>query len=253
MHGVLCSLSSCTNTTRSATKNATTTLCHAPIRDESNKIRITNIVVAAVSAACMLLRIAFKISTVGFGELGLDDYAVFAATLVGVPTVIIIDRGIVPNGLAQDVWTVPFDKIYNFAFWLYVLEIIYFALIAMVKLTLLFFFLRIFPKPLIRRLIWATIIIDVLYGLSFALVAAFQCQPISHYWVRLNCNIRVCRVLTFRRLGGILRARGSAGASTALPGVMLLSVSSSMSGCSYSLCTKFFTFNCHGETRSVSR
>lgn len=172
------------DSTPSATKNATTTLCHAPIRDESNKIRITNIVVAVVSAAFCVLRLAYKIFTVGVGELGLDDYAVLAATLVGVPTVIIIDRGIVPNGLAQDVWTVPFDKIYNFAFWLYVLEIIYFVLIAMVKLTLLFFFLRIFPKPIIRKLIWATIIIDVLYGLSFSLIAAFQCQPISHYWVR---------------------------------------------------------------------
>jgi hypothetical protein len=120
----------------------------------------------------------------GFGGLGLDDYAVLAATVVGVPTVVIIDRGIVPNGLARDVWTVPFDHITNFAFWLYVLEIIYFVLIAMIKLTLLFFFLRIFPKPIIRKLLWATIIFDILYGAAFAITAVFQCQPISHYWTR---------------------------------------------------------------------
>jgi hypothetical protein len=167
-----------------ATKNATNTLCHAPIRNDSNTIRITNIVVAVVAAACALLRLVFKVFESGFAELGLDDYAVLAATIVGVPTVVIIDRGIVPNGLAMDVWTVPFDHITNFAFWLYVLEIIYFVLIAMVKLTLLFFFLRIFPKPIVRKLLWATIIFDILYGAGFAITAAFQCQPISHYWTR---------------------------------------------------------------------
>jgi hypothetical protein len=137
-----------------------------------------------VSAACTLLRLFFKVFESGFGGLGLDDYAVLAATVVGVPTVVIIDRGIVPNGLAKDVWTVPFDHITNFAFWLYVLEIIYFVLIAMIKLTLLFFFLRIFPKPIIRKLLWATIIFDILYGAAFAITAVFQCQPISHYWTR---------------------------------------------------------------------
>jgi hypothetical protein len=169
-----------------ATKNATTSLCHAPIRDESNKIRITNIVVAVVSAAFALLRLTYKVFTFGFEELGLDDYAVLAATIMGVPTVVIIDRGIVPNGLAQDVWTVPFDTITNFVRWLFVLESLYFLLIAMVKLTLLFFFLRIFPKPIIRKLLWATIIFDVLYGVVFAVISIFQCQPISFYWVCTN-------------------------------------------------------------------
>jgi hypothetical protein len=166
------------------TKNATTTLCHAPIRSENNKIRITNIVVAVVSGACMLVRLIFKASAYGISELGGDDYSVLAAVIVGVPTVVIIDRGIVPNGLGQDVWTVPFDHIIAFARWLYVLEIIYFLLIAMVKLTLLFFFLRIFPKPIVRRILWATIVFTVLYGISFSITAIFQCTPINYYWLQ---------------------------------------------------------------------
>jgi hypothetical protein len=169
---------------QTATKNTTSTLCHAPVRNEGNKIRITNIVVAVVSAACALLRIAYKIFSSGISELGLDDYAVLVATVMGVPTVVIIDRGIVPNGLAMDVWTVPFGHITDFVRWLYILEILYFLLIATVKLTLLFFFLRIFPKPLIRRILWATIVFDVLYGVAFAITGIFQCRPIRFYWVR---------------------------------------------------------------------
>jgi hypothetical protein len=167
-----------------ATKNATSTLCHTPVRDESSKIRITNVVVAAISAVCCLLRIFYKGFAFGFGELGLDDYAVLGATIMGVPTVVIIDRGIVPNGLAMDVWTIPFDHITHFVRWLYILEILYFLLIAAVKLTLLFFFLRIFPKPIIRRILWATIAFDILYGISFAIVGVFQCNPISYYWTQ---------------------------------------------------------------------
>jgi hypothetical protein len=79
-----------------ATKNATTSLCHAPVRNESNKIRITNIVVAVVSATFALLRLGYKVISFGFEDLGYDDYAVLAATVMGVPTVVIIDRGIVP-------------------------------------------------------------------------------------------------------------------------------------------------------------
>jgi hypothetical protein len=179
-----------------ATKNATTSLCHAPVRNESNKIRITNIVVAVVSATFALLRLGYKVISFGFEDLGYDDYAVLAATVMGVPTVVIIDRGIVPNGLAMDVWTVPFDHITNFVRWLFILESLYFLLIAMVKLTLLFFFLRIFPKPVIRKLLWATIIFDVLYGVVFAIISIFQCQPISFYWVRNSSTLYARHVLT---------------------------------------------------------
>jgi hypothetical protein len=147
-------------------------------------MRVTNIALSVVTVACVVLRITFKVSEVGFGGLNLDDYAVIAASVLGIPTVVVIDRGIVPNGLATDVWTVPFENITKFVFWFYVLAIMYFVLIAMVKLTLLLFFLRIFPKPTIRKLLLATIAFDVLYGVSFAAAAIFSCLPISHFWTK---------------------------------------------------------------------
>jgi hypothetical protein len=107
-----------------ATKNATSTLCHAPIRDTSETVRVTNIVLAVVAAFCALSRIIYK-AVFSVGELGYDDYSVFVVTLAGVPSVIVIDRGIVPNGLGRDVWTVPFDNVTNFVKYLYVLEALY--------------------------------------------------------------------------------------------------------------------------------
>ena len=101
----------------------------------------------------------------------------------GVPSVVMIDKGALPNGLGRDVWTVPFDNINNFVRWLYALEVLYFFQIALLKLTLLFFFLRIFPQRTVKRVLWATIAFVIVWALVFVFVAVFQCRPISHYWL----------------------------------------------------------------------
>ncbi|KAG9203648.1 hypothetical protein G6514_002666 [Epicoccum nigrum] len=116
-------------------------------------------------------------------ELGWDDYTIILTLIAGVPSVVLIDRGALPNGLGKDVWTLPFQQITEFVRWLYVLEILYFFQMTLLKLTLLFFFLRIFPKGLIRTLIITTITFTALYGIAFVAVAIFQCHPISHYWM----------------------------------------------------------------------
>jgi hypothetical protein len=125
----------------------------------------------------LIYKASFSIS-----NLGADDWAVLGAVVAGVPSVIMIDRGLVPNGLGVDAWLLPFDHITNFVRVLYVLEVLYFLQIGLIKLTLLLFFLRIFPKPLVRRLIWATIAIDMACSAAFMITAVFQCQPISFYW-----------------------------------------------------------------------
>ncbi|KAF2831740.1 hypothetical protein CC86DRAFT_282469 [Ophiobolus disseminans] len=176
-----CVLQSCTLRQSLTTKNLTATLCHAPVRSKENDIRISNIVLGVISAACVMSRIIYK-AVYSLGELGWDDYSVLAVLFAGLPSTIIIDRGIVPNGLGMDIWAVPFDHITNFVRYLYVLEVLYFLQIALLKLTLLFFFLRIFPKPVIRQLLWATVAFNVLWGLAFVVTSIFQCQPISYYW-----------------------------------------------------------------------
>jgi hypothetical protein len=141
------------------------------------------LILSIVTAVCALSRIIYK-AVFSIGELGYDDYSVLVALIVGVPSVVIIDRAIVPNGLGRDVWTVGFDQITNFVRYLYALEILYFMQVALLKLTLLFFFLRIFPKPTIRRLLWATVAFNCLNGAAFTIVAIFQCRPISFYWTK---------------------------------------------------------------------
>jgi hypothetical protein len=91
-------------------------------------------------------------------------------------------RATIPNGLGKDIWTVPFNQITAFVHAFYAMEVLYFLQVALLKLSLLFFYLRVFPGPKIRRLIWCTIICDILFGLVFIITGIFQCRPISYYW-----------------------------------------------------------------------
>ncbi len=115
-------------------------------------------------------------------SLGWDDYTVLISIIVGAPSVAIIDRVLIPNGLGKDIWTVPFNSITISAKWLYILEVLYFAQIMVVKLTLLFFFLRIFQKSVTKRILKATIAFDLIWGTAFVFAAMFQCQPFDYFW-----------------------------------------------------------------------
>lgn len=144
-------------------------------------LKLNNIILGAISAACVLARILFK-AAFSAGELGWDDYMILATLVLGVPSTIVQDIGTLKHGLGKDVWTLSFGTITAFVKWFYVIEVMYFFNVAMLKLSLLFFFLRIFPARPTRRLLWATIAFDICFGISFILAAIFQCQPISHYW-----------------------------------------------------------------------
>lgn len=58
----------------------------------------------------------------------------------------------------------------------------YFTNIAAVKLSLLLFYLRIFPSHTMRVLLWGTIAFDVLFGAGFVVASVVQCFPVDHFW-----------------------------------------------------------------------
>lgn len=54
----------------------------------------------------------------------------------------------------------------------------------MVKISIIMFYLRIFPQPLFRKCCHGAIVLCVGYGLAFLLVSVFQCRPINYAWLR---------------------------------------------------------------------
>jgi hypothetical protein len=153
-------------------------------------------VFGVISALFIIQRFAFKLWAKQ--DFGLDDWAILATIFSGIPSTIINTYGVGANGIGRDAWTLSFDQLYNFGKFFYVEEFLYFLQIAMVKLSLLFFFLRIFPARSVRRVIWGTIGFTVVYALVFVFIGIFTCAPISYFWTRwdmehsgkcLNINI----------------------------------------------------------------
>jgi hypothetical protein len=66
---------------------------------------------------------------------------------------------------------------------MYINEVLYFTQVFTVKLSILAFYLRLFPGVLIRRLIWGTICVTISFIIIFDFVTIFQCQPVSYYWL----------------------------------------------------------------------
>ena len=142
--------------------------------------RATNNTLAILSGVFLLARLAYRILVVG--NIGADDWLCVAALLVGVPSSAMLVQGLAANGLGRDVWTLPTANIYLFIEFFYIIEILYFSDVALLKLTLLFFYLRIFPSQGVRRVFWGTIAFVTVYGIIFVFMGIFQCTPISYYW-----------------------------------------------------------------------
>lgn len=176
----LCVTEKCTITEGLTTKNVTETTCGAPVRDKSRWFNTISNTFGALSGVAIVVRVVSKLVT--GAEFGLDDYTIFATFVSGIPSSVLEVHGLTSNGLGKDIWTLSPTHITNYLHSFYVMEILYFAQVFLLKLSLLFFYLRIFPAPKFRQILWATIIFDILYGAAFILTGIFQCKPISFYW-----------------------------------------------------------------------
>ncbi|KAH7131282.1 hypothetical protein EDB81DRAFT_808285 [Dactylonectria macrodidyma] len=162
------------------TQNLTMTYCDFPIRDKTKSYSALAIALVIIGGLCVVQRFIYKIySNTG---LGIDDWLILATFISVIASTICNVRGAVPNGVGRDVWTLTPTNITNFTMYFYIMAVLYFAQITLMKLSLLFFYLRIFPGKLIRQLLWGTIIFNALFGISYVFVAIFHCQPVSYFW-----------------------------------------------------------------------
>ncbi|KAJ3515198.1 hypothetical protein NM208_g14993 [Fusarium decemcellulare] len=175
-----CVTKSCTVKESLVTKNITMTSCDAPIRDRTGEYIALSNTFAVISGVFLAQRFASKLYWKL--PLGLDDWFILITFLCGVPSSVLNVHGTAANGLGRDIWTLTPEKITKFGMFFHVMAALYFAQITLLKLSLMFFYLRIFPTAGVRKLLWGTVIFNVVVGLVFVFVAIFQCQPVSYFW-----------------------------------------------------------------------
>ncbi|KAH0591962.1 hypothetical protein MHUMG1_10257 [Metarhizium humberi] len=166
------------------TKNLTETACGHPTRDRSSEYSALAISVGVTSSIFVGVRIIYKVFFCHDNRLGYDDWAILMAFLVNVPSITINVHGLAAYGLGRDIWTLSPDDIITFIEFFLIDEVLYLAMVSLVKLSLSLFYLRIFPGTTIRRLLWATALFNVAFGIAFVTTAIFQCTPISYTWTQ---------------------------------------------------------------------
>ena len=161
--------------------NASLTSCGAPVRNLGPQYVLLSNILFPVAAAFVIVRFAYKALVAGL-EFGYDDYIVFATMLSLIVTPIMNVFGLVKNGLGRDLWTLRPDQITQLLKCYYVMASVYFLQSALLKLCLIFFYLRVFPSAGVQRLLWGTVIFVVLWGIAYILAGIFTCQPIDYFW-----------------------------------------------------------------------
>ncbi|KAL0264422.1 hypothetical protein SLS55_000372 [Diplodia seriata] len=80
--------------------------------------------------------------------------------------------------LQQIVSVMPACGIYYFD------EDLYLSALPLLKISILLFYLRIFPEKGFRRAVFVTIGLCIGYCIAFVLVSVFQCRPIRYAWLQ---------------------------------------------------------------------
>ncbi|KAF5664576.1 integral membrane protein PTH11 [Fusarium denticulatum] len=163
------------------TLNMTYTYCEVPVRNKTPIFINVTIVLGVISGVATALRLWSKFFYIKT-ELGLDDLFIVLTLFIGMPSTAMNIHGTAGHGEGRDIWTLEFDDITKFGFYFWLLEIFYFAQVSLLKTSLLFFYLRIFPGNA-QKLLWGTIIFNSVFGVLFMFLAAFQCTPVSYFWL----------------------------------------------------------------------
>ncbi|PVH95623.1 hypothetical protein DM02DRAFT_536949 [Periconia macrospinosa] len=179
----MCVSSSCTVIEALATRNISLTTCGAPIRNRGQDYVILSTSMVVIAAAFVIIRFAFKAIITGW-DFDYDDWCVLVTMISAVPSVVITIYGTVKHGLGQDLWVLSPHDITHMIKYFYLTACLYFAQVALTKLTLVLFYTRVFPNKDVQRLLWGTVVFLALWGFAYVITAIFQCQPISYFWTK---------------------------------------------------------------------
>ncbi|KAL1883977.1 hypothetical protein Daus18300_000085 [Diaporthe australafricana] len=87
-------------------------------------------------------------------------------------------------GLGLDMWAVKHDNITEILYLYFWDELVYLAVLPLTKISILLFYLKIFPKREIKIAIWTLVGLNIVYLIIFEIISIFQCRPIQGAWLR---------------------------------------------------------------------
>ncbi|KAL4994932.1 hypothetical protein BDV10DRAFT_197117 [Aspergillus recurvatus] len=173
-----CMLASCTVRESLTARNYSYSTCQYPVTENTVTFPIVNIAGIIVAIVSVALRVAYRILA---GQLGLDDYTICSALFIAV-AISGVGFPLKTYGLGKNIWAVPFSDISATLKLFFIEEVLYTICTALIKLSMLFLYLRLFPNALLRIAIFISLAITSLWALGSFLAQVLSCKPISYYW-----------------------------------------------------------------------
>lgn len=88
--------------------------------------------------------------------------------------------------MGRDVWGLDESRIIRIIQLFLVFEVLYTITLGLIRVSICFLYLRLFPDKVFRRYLWATQVFNVLLVATFVVVDVVQCRPLSWFWNRLR-------------------------------------------------------------------
>ncbi|KAG6362824.1 hypothetical protein INS49_007918 [Diaporthe citri] len=157
--------------------NFTRTACGLPAEDHRHEVRAVTLAMFALATIFFFIRMVVKY--LRFTPWGADDtWLVIGFTLM-IPLISLI-QFMIPQGLGLEIWVLHEDQITTFL--KVPVQEHYILIIAIIKASILAFFLRIFPDERFKKVIWCTLVVDLLVGSMCFLLGIVQRVPTWLIW-----------------------------------------------------------------------
>ncbi|KAH9874097.1 hypothetical protein IAQ61_004725 [Plenodomus lingam] len=176
-----CIINNCTIQEGLTAQNTTATVCGLPVRNVQESFRRADRTLISVSALFIVCRFSYKIFFMP-QDLWWDDLSLLMTFCFSLAGTVISDLGALKSGMGRDVWTLKLTDVVAFIRFHWIAGIMYFLDLMFLRLSLLFFFVRIFSVGKTPAVIYATMIFNVLFGVTTTIAMLFTCLPVSYIW-----------------------------------------------------------------------
>ncbi|MCJ1424813.1 hypothetical protein MMC29_002701 [Sticta canariensis] len=149
-------------------------------QDRGNQFAAVAITFLSLAVFIVSLRVYTQFTLLK--RIDIDDYVMVLAILLSIATSgLMLD--LLNYGLGKHIWDVPLTLFSpEFLKISFVAETLFCMATAASKISILLFYLRIFPGWTFRLVTWAVILVAIAYGLGTALANLFGCWPIYKAW-----------------------------------------------------------------------
>ncbi|KAF6801207.1 CFEM domain-containing protein [Colletotrichum sojae] len=174
-----CLKTGCTVREQLNTANLTWADCGFPLTDNANLPRFLTGFLFVLPAVFIVIRMMNK--WVNPSSWAGDDISILLAFACATAFVPINFRAL-SLGLGKDIWTLQPDTITEFLKNMFVTQIFYISSLCLIKASIIFFYLRIFPSARFRLVLWATQGFNTSITVLYLILTFTQCDPLPLYW-----------------------------------------------------------------------